>query len=224
MTWYRAIDDGGWNWCIPASPASTARRRANDEAADCSWPQLTAGAGTMASHRSAALAVARSTTGRRSGRLILQSGLVTPRSMVQSCTGRGPARPRQRVIRPSAIPTCKIVRWVTTWDGAVDPVGVHPAVGYRRGAACTVAVDLEHVHQRAFAAEGGTDSQALPPLRSATGSPTVSLLDSELERRMARAGEALSLAGHARPPRRSVGYEVDFWVIDTPIILECDSW
>ena len=49
------------------------------------------------------------------------------------------------------------------------------------------------------------------------------LLDSELERRMTR------LAKRYRLPAMSFhavisGYEVDFWVIDTPIVLECDGW
>jgi very-short-patch-repair endonuclease len=49
------------------------------------------------------------------------------------------------------------------------------------------------------------------------------VLDSKLEVLMKRL-----VKRHRLPPMQFhaviLGYEVDFWVIDPPIVLECDSW
>ena len=60
-------------------------------------------------------------------------------------------------------------------------------------------------------------------MRSADWLADGKLLDSELERRMKRLAKRYRLPA-MRFHALILGFEVDFWVIDTPIVLECDSW
>jgi very-short-patch-repair endonuclease len=65
----------------------------------------------------------------------------------------------------------------------------------------------------------------VPALRAALDNWVIDghVLDSKLEVLMKRLIKRYHL-----PPIQFhaviLGYEVDFWVIDTPIVLECDSW
>jgi len=217
MTWYRAIDDGRLELLHPGvariygTPATREQRIAA--------AVLAAGAGAMASHRSAALLWGVPRPDDDPVDLIL-----TERSRGPTLDGVVVHRPRDlldlgTVIRHS-IPTCKIVRWVCDL-GAVDPAGVHPAVGYLAMSGLVPLVDLENaisVHSR----QGRHGIKAFRKALSdwlADGK----LLDSELERRMTRLAKRYRLPAMRFHPV-ILGYEVDFWVIDTPVILECDSW
>ena len=117
---------------------------------------------------------------------------------------------------------------VTTWPTAwCDPAGIDGAdVGHLAmsglvtvgGPGDAISVDMSRGRWRHGIHE------PLPPRRSSDGSPTVKLLDSELERRHDvdwRSGIACRPCGFHR--RGDPCYEVDFWVVDTPVILEMDS-
>jgi very-short-patch-repair endonuclease len=133
-------------------------------------------------------------------------------------------RPRDLVdlapTRRHNVRTSKLLRALCDL-GAVDPAGVHPAVGYvvTNGVASPAALRwaLES-HAR----------RGRPGMRALRGALDDWLfdgtaLDSELERRMKRLAKRFRL-----PPMvfHAVidGYEVDFLIEGTPIVLECDSW
>ena len=105
--------------------------------------------------------------------------------------------------------------------GAVDPGGVEAAVGHALAARLVTLGALEAVLV-AHARPGRTGVTAL---RSAIDSwsmdarPADSLLEHAMHRLVTR---------HRLPPvefhKRIEGWEVDFWIVGTPIILECDGW
>ena len=106
--------------------------------------------------------------------------------------------------------------------GAVDPGGVHTAVGH---AVATRLASLEaieaaagqHARQRPAAASCPFAMQS-PTGRSTRSRPT----------RSSRSSCAASSSASISPPSSSIpsieGYEVDFRVVDAPVIIECDGW
>ncbi len=171
---------------------------------------LAAGPGAMASHRSAAhnWGVARPESDPVD--LILPS-----RGRQATLEGVVVHRPRDvldlGVVIRFGIPTCKIVRWLCDL-GAVDPPGVHPAVGH---VVTHELVSLRSV-DAAIRVHGRRGRPGVPALRAALADWVVDgqLLDSELERRMKR------LVKHYRLPAVEYhpvirGYEVDFRVTGT---------
>ena len=105
--------------------------------------------------------------------------------------------------------------------GAVDPRSVPAAVGHvvTTGMASPVALRTAvDVHAR-------RGRHGVPAFRDALdewvidGKPTDSVLEPAM--RSARRRARLPPVEFHRVIR---GYEVDFWVIDSPIVLECDGW
>ena len=133
-------------------------------------------------------------------------------------------RPRDRkdlspVLRQN-IRTSNVLRLLCDL-GAVDPASVPDAVGHvvATGMASPVALRTAvDVHSR-------RGRHGVPAFRAALddwvidGKPADSVLEPAMR--------ALVTA-HRLPPvefhRIIHGYEVDFWVIDSPIVLECDGW
>ena len=151
----------------------------------------------MASHRSAAFMWGVPRPGDDPVDLILPSPGRRRRSMASSSTVPATLLDLGTVIRHD-IPTCKIVRWVCDL-GAVDPKGVHPALATwshelvpLRGPENAI-----RVHSRRPGGHGVKAFRAALADWLADGK----LLDSELERRMTRLGEAISLAGGELPRR-----------------------
>jgi very-short-patch-repair endonuclease len=105
--------------------------------------------------------------------------------------------------------------------GAVDPAAVPAALDRfavtRRLTPATVATLIER-HSRSGRTGVGVLRQAFATWPLADQVP-----DSELELAMARL-----LRAHGLPPAtfhaRVAGYEVDFLVEDSPIVIECDGW
>jgi very-short-patch-repair endonuclease len=180
---------------------------------------LAAGPGAMASHRSAAFLwdiprpeddpVEIITVGRNRG-LKLEGVIVH--------------RPRDHkdlspVLR-SNIRTCNVLRFLCDL-GAVDPLGIRDAVlhvvtsGIASPRALRTAVD---VHTR-------RGRHGVPAFRAALdefvidNKPVDSILESEM-RKIARRFNLPPMKFHAI----ICGFEVDFHVIGTPIVLECDGW
>ncbi len=180
---------------------------------------LAAGPGAMASHRSAALLwdlprpdddVVDVTLPDRNRRARLVDVVVhRPRDLVDLA-------PTRRL----GVVTAKLLRALTDL-GAVDPAGVHSAVGHvvttgiASPAALRWALEVHSRHGR----------HGVLALRDALDDWLFdgAALDSELERRMKRLAKRYHL-----PPMLChvpiAGYEVDFQIIGTPIVLECDGW
>ena len=133
-------------------------------------------------------------------------------------------RPRDRrdltpVLRQN-IRTSNVLRLLCDL-GAVDPRSVPAAVGHvvTQGLASPVAL------RAAVAVHARRGRHGVPSFREALdewvldGKPTDSVLEPAMYR---------LLAEHALPPVRFhaviCGYEVDFWILDSPIVLECDGW
>ena len=133
-------------------------------------------------------------------------------------------RPRDRkdlspVLR-SGIRTSNVLRMLCDL-GAVDPEAVPAAVGHvvTSGLASPVALrNAVDVHAR-------RGRHGVPAFREALdewvidGKP----VDSVLEPAMRRLRQA-----HRLPPMEFhaviCGYEVDFWIVASPVVLECDGW
>jgi very-short-patch-repair endonuclease len=131
-------------------------------------------------------------------------------------TDRGRLVPQRR----SGIPCTNILR--TLLDlGAVDPGGLHDAVGH---AIATNLAPLSAI-ERAVAEHARQGRRGVVALREAIAAWSIDQkpADSVLEAIMARL-----IARHRLPPVDFhpviEGYEVDFRVRDTPVILECDGW
>lgn len=116
--------------------------------------------------------------------------------------------------------TSNVLRWLCDL-GAVDELGVPDAVqvvvinGFASPVALLAAV---HVHAR-------RGRHGVPALRDALadwivdGKPT----DSKLETAMNRIVAKFHLPPAEFHPRIA-GFEVDFWIVGTSIVLECDGW
>ncbi len=122
--------------------------------------------------------------------------------------------------RRSNIRCTNIVR--TLCDlGAVDPGGVEAAVGHALAARLVTLGALE----AALVAHARPGRTGVAALRSAIDAWSIDArpADSLLEQAMRR------LVDRYRLPtvefhKRIEGWEVDFWVVGTPIVLECDGW
>ena len=133
-------------------------------------------------------------------------------------------RPRDRkdltpVLR-HFVPTTNILRLLCDL-GAVDEPAVHDAVGHVVTARLASPVAL----RRAIDRHSRRGRHGVPAFRRALeewvidGKP----VDSVLEPAMRRLFERFRL-----PPfefhARIAGFEVDFWIVGTPVVLECDGW
>ena len=180
---------------------------------------LAAGPGAMASHRSAAHLWG---IPRPDDDPI--DVMLTERRREAALDGVVVHRPRDRkdltpVLRQN-IRTSNILRLLCDL-GAVDPPSVPAAVGHvvTNGLASPVALRTAvDVHAR-------RGRHGVPAFRDALdewvldGKPTDSVLEPAMRR---------LIAEHGLPPVEFhaliCGYEVDFWIIDSPIVLECDGW
>jgi hypothetical protein len=133
-------------------------------------------------------------------------------------------RPRDRLdlspLRRQNIPCSNILRALCD-TGAVDAASVPDAVQHVvvRGLASPLQLlAAVRVHSRQGRA-------GLPALREALGEWIID--DKPADRKLESAmRELLSSNGLAQAEfhARIAGYEVDFWIIDTPVVLECDGW
>ncbi len=216
-SWYRAIDQ---HLIEPVHPgvcrlfgASPTPEQAIQAAV------LAAGRGAMASHRSAARlwGIPRPEDEppelilpKRSHRATIEGAIIhRPRDVLDLTPSR-----RQR------IRTTNILR--TLCDlGAVDPAAVQGALGH------VVTTDLASpaALEAAIRRHGRRGRPGVPALRDALddwvldGKPVDSVLEPAMRR---------LLDSHRLPPAEFHpvigGYEVDFRIIDSPLILECDGW
>lgn len=215
--WYRKLDNGLY---IPVHP-NVARLYGSPETREqrIAAAVLAAGPGAMASHRSAAylwgiprpeddpvdIIVVSRTRGLRLEGVIIH-------------------RPRDdRDLTPvlrSNIRVCNVLRWCCDL-GAVDRPGVRPAVLYIVSHAIASPVALRtacNVHTR-------QGRHGVPAFRAALdefvidGKPVDSILESTM-RDVAKRFNLPPMEFHAKV----AGYEVDFLVTGTPIVLECDGW
>jgi very-short-patch-repair endonuclease len=120
----------------------------------------------------------------------------------------------------SSVPATNILR--TLCDlGAVDEPAVHAAVGHVVTARLASPVALRHAIDR----HSRRGRHGVPAFRAALedwlidGKP----VDSVLEDAMRRLFERYRL-----PPfefhAHIAGFEVDFWIMGSPVVLECDGW
>jgi very-short-patch-repair endonuclease len=118
------------------------------------------------------------------------------------------------------IPCTNILRTLVDL-GAVDPSGVHPAVGH---AVTHQLASLEAI-EAAAAAHARQGRGGIVAVRDAIADWSIDdkPADSILEVVMRRLIDRFDLPPVEFHPVIE-GYEVDFRVIDTPVILECDGW
>jgi very-short-patch-repair endonuclease len=215
-TWLRALDSQlelvhpGVARII-GSPASREQRIAA--------AVLAAGPGAVASHRSAAhlWGVPRPPDD-------LPELILPDRARQASLENVIVHRPRDlldlgAVIR-AGIPTNKIVRWLCDL-GAVDAVGIHSAVGHVVTNGLVSASSLE----AAIAVHARRGRPGVPALREALADWTADgkLLASDLERLLKRLIKRYKLPA-VEFHKPILDYEVDAWIIGTPVVLECDGW
>lgn len=139
------------------------------------------------------------------------------RVVVHRTTDRGHLLPSQT---RSGIRCTGILRTLIDL-GAVDPVGVRDAVGHALASKILVLPTVETVlAQHAKRGRGGVAA-----LREAIDAWTVDAkpADSVLEPAMRKLVDRYHLPPVEFHPRVR-GWEVDFRVVDTPVVLECDGW
>lgn len=216
-TWYRWIETGR---LIPIHPG-VARLPgvAVTKEMRIAAAVLAAGPGAMASHRSAAYlaGVPRPEDDPidvmfgRDRRLTDLDGVVVHRP-------RDPIDLRSVVVR--GIESTVMLRWLVDL-GAVDPDGASPAIGQMVTDGRVSAKALRWAG-RAHSRQG---RHGIVAFRGAVDEWLIGnrLPDSVLEKAMNQLRIAYSL-----PPMTFhamlIGYEVDFYIDGTPIVLECDSW
>jgi very-short-patch-repair endonuclease len=216
-TWFRCLNDGRLitvHRGVARLPGSTPSIEQTIHAA-----VLATGPGSLASHRTAA---------RLWG---IPRPDDDPIEVIVTHRGRSPDiagvvvhRPRDRkdlkqVLR-SGIPTTNILRLLCDL-GAVDAAAVSAAVGHVLSARLATPVAL----RRAIDRHSRRGRHGVPAFRDALddwlidGRPA----DSDLEKAMRRL-----FTEHRLPPfefhARIAGFEVDFWIVGSPIVLECDGW
>jgi very-short-patch-repair endonuclease len=180
---------------------------------------LATGGGAMASHRTAARLWGMP---RPDGEPV--DVILPHRSRRPTVDGALVHRPRDLLdLTPSrrdGIPTTNVLR--TLCDlGALDPAAVPAAVGH----VVTTALASPAALAAAIRRHGRRGRPGVPALRDALGDWVLDgkPVDSVLEPAMARL-----LARYALPPAEFHavigGYEVDFRVVDSPLVLECDGW
>ncbi len=215
--WYRAIDAGTIEQVhpfvarIPGTPTTPEQRIAA--------AVLAIGDGALASHRSAARlwGVARPDSD--------PVDLITPTRrhddhldgvVIHATSDRQRLRPQRRY----GITCTNILRTLVDL-GAVDADGVGEAVGH------ALATKLVHLPalEATLADHAGHGRRGVTALRHAIDAWSIDAkpLDSTLEAAMARLIERYHLPAVAFHPVIE-GWEVDFQVIGSPVILECDGW
>jgi very-short-patch-repair endonuclease len=216
-TWYRAVRSGRVEQLYPGVARLHGSTRSREQAIAAAV--LAAGSGAMASHRSAAhlWGIPRS----KDDPIDV---MLTERRREANLPGVLVHRPRDRrdlspVLRQN-IRTSNVLRLLCDL-GAVDPPSVSAAVGHvvTTGLASPVALRTAiEVHAR-------RGRHGVPAFREALedwvldGKPVDSILEPAMRR---------LVTTHNLPPVEFHpivgGYEVDFRIIDSPIILECDGW
>ena len=216
-TWYRALETGTLQ-PVHAGVArlfgSMATREQTIAAA-----VLAAGHGAMASHRSAAYLWG------------VERPADDPIDIIVTSRGRSPDlagvlvhRPRdRRDLSPHVrlgIRTSNILRMLCDL-GAVDEPRVSEAVGH----VVTNALASPRALRAAIDVHARRGRHGVPAFRRALGEWLIDdeLVDSVLETEMNKLVKRFELPAmefHAH----ICGYEVDFWVIDTPVVIECDGW
>jgi very-short-patch-repair endonuclease len=216
-TWFRAVADGRLEVVHPgvARLLGTARTR---EQAICA-AVLATSPGSLASHRSAAYLWGIPRPDDDPVEIIVMRRTRTP-----ELDGVIVHRPRdlkdlKRVLKEN-IPTTNVLRLLCDL-GAVDPSSVSAAVGHVITSRLASPVAL----RRAIDRHSRRGRHGVPAFRHALeewvidGRP----VDSVLETAMSRL-----LRNNGLPPAefhaRIAGYEVDFWIVGTPVVLECDGW
>ena len=216
-TWHRALHDGHLESIHPGVARVIGSASTKHQAIAAAV--LAAGPGAMASHRSAILLwdIPRPPDD--------PSELILPQRCRQA-TLEGVIVHRPRDLRDlgavmrHGIPTVKLLRALCDL-GAVDPSGVHGAVGHvvtNKMASPNSIVAAIHTH-------GRRGRPGVPALRDALADWMIDgrFLDSELERRMKKLIKRHKLpAVEFHPVIR--GFEIDFRVVGTAILLECDGW
>ena len=216
-TWFRAVADGRLELVHPGVgrlPGAAPTR----EQAICA-AVLATSPGSLASHRSAAYLWGIPRPDEDPVEVI-----VTTRTRTPELDGVLVHRPRdlkdlKRVLKVN-IPTTNVLRLLCDL-GAVDPSSVSAAVGHVITSRLASPVAL----RKAIDRHSRRGRHGVPAFRHALeewvvdGKP----VDSVLEPAMSRL-----LREHRLPPAEFhaciAGYEVDFWIIGTPIVLECDGW
>lgn len=216
-SWYRAIKHGRLDPLHPNVARLYGAARTKEQAIAAAV--LSAGSGALASHRSAAhlWGIPRPDDDPTEILLVLRVRETTLDGVVVH-------RPRDRLdLKPvlrAGIPTTNILR--TLCDlGAVDAMCVPGAVGHVVTAGLASPIAL----RRAIERHTRRGRHGVPAFRDALddwvidGKPVDSVLEQAMHRLLARYG---------LPPAefhaRIGGYEVDFWITGTPIVLECDGW
>jgi very-short-patch-repair endonuclease len=215
-TWNRALHDGHLELIhlgvarIAGSPATPEQLLAA--------AVLAAGPGALASHRSAV----------RLWDVPYPAGppeLILPRRTRQATLdGVIVHRPRDlrdlgAVVRHD-IPATNLLRALCDL-GAVDPAAVHAVVGHvvtNRLASPTALMAAVRMH-------GRRGRPGVPELRDALADWMIEgrFLDSELERRMKHLVKRYRLPAVEFHPK-ILGFEPDFRVVGTAVLLECDGW
>jgi hypothetical protein len=216
-TWYRAVRSGAVEQLHPGVARLHGSPRSREQAIAAAV--LAAGRGAMASHRSAA-----HLWGIPRPEDDPIDIMLTERRREANLCGVAVHRPRDRrdlspVLRQN-IRTSNILRLLCDL-GAVDRRSVFDAVGHvvTNGLASPVALRTAvDVHAR-------RGRHGVPAFREALedwvldGKPVDSILEPAMRKLVAKYG---------LPPVEFhpivCGYEVDFRILDSPIILECDGW
>jgi very-short-patch-repair endonuclease len=216
-SWYRALDVGLFE-LVHRNVARMIGTEHTREQAICA-AVLTAGAGAIASHRSAAhlWGIPRPDDDPIDVLLVHRSReAVVDGAFVHRPRDHKDLTPARRV----NIPTTNILR--TLCDlGAVDAPAVTGAVGH----VVTTGLASPAALRAAIDRHARRGRPGVPALRDALddwvidGKPVDSLLEKTMTRLLRRFGlppaEFHPIVG---------GYEVDFRITDSPIILECDGW
>jgi very-short-patch-repair endonuclease len=216
-TWFRAVADGRLEVVHPgvARLPGSARTR---EQAICA-AVLATSPGSLASHRSAAYlwGVPRPDDDP-------VDVVVTRRTRTPELSGVLVHRPRdlkdlKPVLRQN-IRTTNVLRLLCDL-GAVDPAAVSNAVGHVVTTRLASPVALRAAIDR----HSRRGRHGVPAFRAALeewvidGKPVDSVLETAMHR---------LLRDHRLPPAefhaKIIGYEVDFWIVGTPVVLECDGW
>jgi very-short-patch-repair endonuclease len=122
--------------------------------------------------------------------------------------------------RPRGIAATNILRTLVDL-GAVDPTGVHDAVGH---ALATRLADLRAI-ELAVTVHSRKGRHGVTALRAAVDDWAIDAkpADSTLEKAMRRLVDSYRLPPVEFHPMIE-GSEVDFRVVGTPVVLECDGW
>lgn len=214
--WYRALQSPVLEAVFPgvARIAGTPRTREQEIAAAV----LAAGPGALASHATAAYLWG---LDRPPGP---PEVIVPDRNRRIELPGVVVHHPRDLLdldpVRRRRIPTSCILRLLCDL-GAVDPAGVGATLGHFLAIRAVTVTMLE----RAIRSHSRQGRHGIVAFRAALaewvidGKPADSVLEPAM-RRLLRAHRIGPVQFHAV----LAGYEVDFWLVGTPVVLECDGW